>query len=113
MNNFPFFQHYAIKIIFNNSIVINESLIDKIADLLINRFQLKVVNQTKHEFTNNGLTKCWVLSQSHLIIHSWPENDALHVDLMTCSSFPVTVDILKTDLKEFLIEDIVVTKLEY
>ena len=113
MNNFPFFQHYVVKIIFRDKVIINESLVDEIADILINNFKLKVVNQSKHEFTNDGLTKCWILSQSHLIIHSWPENNALHIDMMTCSSFVVTSKILKNYLTDFSIEEIVATKLEY
>lgn len=113
MNNFPFFQHYAIKIIFKDTVLINESLVDEIANILINNFKLKVVSQGKHEFTNNGLTKCWILSQSHLIIHSWPENNALHIDLMTCSLFPVTLDMLNQYLKDFSTSEIVSTKLEY
>jgi len=113
MNNFPFFKQYVIKIIFEDKVVINEKLIDEIADILINKFKLKVVNQGKHEFTNNGLTKCWILSQSHLIIHSWPENNALHIDLMTCSSFIANSKLFKKCLNNLLIKEIVAKKLKY
>lgn len=85
MNNFPFFQHYAVKLVFPKNVEINEELVNKTAELLISKLNLKVVSIGRHEFTNNGLTKFFVLSQSHLVIHSWPENQALHVDLMTCS----------------------------
>jgi len=27
----------------------------------------------------------WVLSQSHLVCHTWPEKHAVHIDLMTCA----------------------------
>lgn len=113
MNNFPFFQHQVIKVIFQDNVPINEVLIDQVAQTLIDKFQLKVVNQTKHEFTNEGLTKCWILSQSHLIIHSWPENNALHIDLMTCSSLAITAESLQQSLDSFPLKDIISTKLEY
>jgi len=90
MNNFPFYQHYVIKIIFDSDVSVDEKLVDQVAKILIEKFALKVVNQGRHEFTNNGLTKFWVLSQSHLVIHSWPENYALHVDLMTCTPTSLT-----------------------
>lgn len=70
---------------FPKTIRVDEILVDKIAKTLIKKLKLKVVSQGKHEFTNDGLTKFFVLSQSHLVIHSWPENRALHVDLMTCN----------------------------
>ena len=71
--------------IFPVAIKVNEELVDKTANFLIETLKLKVVSESKHEFTNDGLTKLFVLSQSHLVIHSWPEYQALHIDLMTCS----------------------------
>ncbi len=113
MNKFPFFQHYVIKIIFTEYTEIKESLIDQVANLIINHFNLSVVSQGKHEFTNHGLTKFWVLSQSHLVIHSWPENYALHLDLMTCNnSIQSSVEIENT-LNLLPIKQLKVTQLKY
>lgn len=113
MTNFPFFQHYAIKMVFQKEIMIDEKLVDKIASLLVETLKLNVVNQGKYEFTNNGLTKFWILSQSHLVIHSWPENNAIHIDLMTCSLLPTTAETIEKCLEGFSTEDMVVTALEY
>ncbi|HAP37430.1 hypothetical protein A2574_01820 [Candidatus Shapirobacteria bacterium RIFOXYD1_FULL_38_32] len=113
MTNFPFFQHYVAKLIFTKEVEINEKLTDQIANSLIKNLRLNVVKQGKHQFTNNGLTKFWILSQSHLVIHSWPENNALHVDLMTCSPIVITSKIIKDCLSIFPINDISVTKLKY
>lgn len=113
MNNFPFFQHYAIKIVFQKNVLIDENLINGIANLIIVKFKLKVVNEGRHEFTNNGFTKFWVLSQSHLVIHTWPENSAMHIDLMTCSSLVHTEEEIKRSLSSLPIKEIVVVNFKY
>ena len=37
------------------------------------------------KFKNKGLTITFVLASSNLLIHTWPEHNAVHVDLITCS----------------------------
>ncbi len=113
MNKFPFFQHHAVKIIFQNDVSVDEALIDKTAELMIKEFNLKVVGQGKHKFANDGFTKFWTLSQSHLIIHSWPENNAIHVDLMTCSTLINTKNEIMKSLDSLPIKKIVAVDFEY
>jgi len=113
MINFPYFQHYVVKLIFSKEAELDEKFIDNMSDLLIKTLKLKVVHQGKHEFSNNGLTKFWVLSQSHLVVHSWPENSAVHIDLMTCSSPTIAAETIKKCFSPLNPKNIVVTKLEY
>ena len=95
MNKFPKYQHFGMELIFSKNILINEIFVNDLAGQLINGLQLNVVNEGKYEFTNHGLTKFWVLSQSHLVIHTWPEVEAVHIDLMTCNGTTKKVDIEK------------------
>lgn len=83
MNNFPFYNHFAIKIIFDG-ITINKDLVTKLGKKIIEELNVNVVKECDYEFTAHGYTKIYILSQSHLIFHTWPESNALHVDLMTC-----------------------------
>lgn len=113
MNNFPFYQHHVIKIIFQESVKVDEELIDQTAKLLIETFKLNVVDEGKHKFPNNGFTKFWVLSQSHLVIHSWPENSALHIDLMTCSLPIINREEIEKNLSSPMIKEMTVSDLNY
>lgn len=113
MNNFPFYQHYALKLVFSPDAIIDENLVDQIAALLINKLKLTVVGQGKHQFPHRGLTKFWILSQSHLIIHTWPENFALHLDLLTCNPAIITSETLKDCFSSLSLKDIVISKLDY
>ena len=37
-------------------------------------------------FPSGGISMTFVLSESHLNIHTWPENDICYVDFFTCGS---------------------------
>jgi len=86
MNNFPFYNHWAAEITVIDSQIIDENYLDSLVKIIVDSLKLNVVSSAKHLFpTNGGLTKVYILSQSHLIIHTWPELHSLHLDLMTCS----------------------------
>ena len=85
MNNFPFFEHYVAKLFFNNEKDLSVEKIDELINGIISLLHLKVIESCEYRFQNGGLTKVYILSQSHLIIHTWPESKAAHLDLMTCS----------------------------
>ena len=46
---------------------------------------LHVLNSLEHRFDPQGLTYILLLSQSHLIVHTWPEYKTLVLDLYACS----------------------------
>lgn len=47
---------------------------------------LKVIGEKIHKFTPQGLTIVYILTNSHLAFHSWPELGYAHLDLITCGS---------------------------
>jgi len=84
---------YQIKPIINHFVAliklefVDESLgfIEKIAQELITALKLKVVKRIPHTFHPKGITLAFILSESHLLIHTWPELGLVHIDLVTCS----------------------------
>ena len=48
------------------------------------RMDLKIIKESHHDFKPQGTTLIFVLSNSHLAIHTWPEDKYLHIDLVTC-----------------------------
>lgn len=48
-------------------------------------YGLTVLNSVEHHFEPQGLTYVLLLSQSHLIVHTWPEYKTLILDLYVCS----------------------------
>lgn len=43
-----------------------------------------LLNLSSHRFTPHGFTAVAILSESHLAVHSWPENGYVAVDVLTC-----------------------------
>ncbi len=59
----------------------------------INACGANLIDLTLHQFTpNGGITGAAVLSQSHLCIHTWPEECFVAIDLFVCGlSDPIQI----------------------
>ena len=65
---------------------------------------LKVMDKKVTSFKGGGMTVTFVLANSNLVAHTWPEFGSIHIDLITCSPIhkkdilPSTVcDVFGTD----------------
>ena len=58
-----------------------------------------VVGYCEHNFQPHGFTSVWLLSESHLAIHAWPEHHKARINLSSCSLelFDAFVARLKSD----------------
>ncbi len=59
--------------------------IESFAQDLITDLELKIVKKISRIFHSKGITLAFILSESHLLIHTWPELGLIHIDLVTCS----------------------------
>lgn len=59
--------------------------INKCGEYIVKHLNLHVVKKIHHAFSPHGKTLLYVLSESHLSIHTWPEKNTLHIDLISCS----------------------------
>jgi S-adenosylmethionine/arginine decarboxylase-like enzyme len=66
---------------FDNSL----KFVEDLADGVVSDLDLKVVKKISHIFSPTGITLSYILSQSHLVIHTYPEEGIIHVDLAMCS----------------------------
>lgn len=56
------------------------------ADLLCKKLGLTVVDKNSYAFTPIGQTLVYILSQSHISFHTWPEFNTIHIDLVSCKN---------------------------
>ena len=59
--------------------------VEQLAESIISGLDLHVVKKHSHAFFPKGITIVYILSESHLAIHTWPELGVIHIDLVTCS----------------------------
>lgn len=71
-----------------NNIVLIRSLLDKICQ----EYKLNIVGKSEKVFKPQGLTVNYLLSESHLTIHTWPEKGKCCIDLFTCGDFKWYID---------------------
>jgi S-adenosylmethionine decarboxylase len=45
-----------------------------------------VVEALSHHFPGEGLTSVLILSESHAVLHTWPETGTVNIDIFSCSS---------------------------
>lgn len=64
---------------------------------IVEQLKLNVLNIICHQFTPYGCSICYLLQESHMTIHTYPEYNSFSFDLYTCN--------LNTDLDQ--VEDII------
>jgi predicted methyltransferase len=82
---FPYIDHFVLKL--NKvpaSIITSKKQLQKIAGEFCNLHKLNVVQSEIFKFKPHGYSLTFILSNSNLLIHTWPEYGAIHVDLITC-----------------------------
>ena len=63
-----------------------------ILNSIVNKFNLIVVDKAIHQFEPFGVTGVYVLSESHLSIHTFVEEKKIAIDLYTCKNFTETIN---------------------
>ncbi|MCS7338559.1 MAG: S-adenosylmethionine decarboxylase [Verrucomicrobiae bacterium] len=46
---------------------------------------VRVLRSAAQEFPNDGMTLFYILAESHLALHTWPEKGLVNVDLFLCN----------------------------
>lgn len=55
-----------------------------VLDELCRKYDFTVLHRVFHFFEPQGMTCVYVLSESHLSVHTWPEDDFVSIDLFCC-----------------------------
>jgi S-adenosylmethionine decarboxylase len=45
-----------------------------------------VVSSAHHDFPGGGLTCVLILTESHAVVHTWPETGTVNIDIFSCST---------------------------
>lgn len=85
MDTRPFFRHIVIEAKCDSSDLDSLDWVNKKIISLLNKLKINIVSKLEHKFSPQGISSVYILSSSHLAVHTWPENKYLHIDLITCS----------------------------
>ena len=68
----------------------NLEIIKKIMDEVIKVSGTEILHKKFHKFKPQGLTGIYLLSESHLSFHTWPEKGTFSIDLFSCGNNKLT-----------------------
>ena len=93
-------SHLLLDIIECESAILNhkDGLI-YLLDCICNRYNLKILNKYEHEFEPCGLTIVYALYDSHVTIHTWPENKTVSIDLYCCKNMVKDMENIALEFK--------------
>lgn len=86
----------------NKTIINDNNYLKDVFNKLMKTYKLSILNVIFHEFEPYGLTGLYLLSESHLSFHTWPEHGKICLDLFSCSkdmSYDTVIDYLKDTLQ--------------
>lgn len=76
--------------IFNitNTMLLNSmDELKKMFDYICNRYQYTILHKVEHPFEPQGITIIYMLSESHISIHTFPERNYAAMDIYTCRDY--------------------------
>lgn len=95
-------NHYLLNLYGCNPDKLNdEKLIKKLLHDAAYCAKMTVLNTMTHKFYPQGVTGVVMLAESHISIHTWPENSKAAVDVYTCGSgdAPIACSIIRVQLE--------------
>jgi S-adenosylmethionine decarboxylase len=82
-----FGRHFILEMWDCNREIVNDA--KKIMQILseaVNDAGATIIKQFYHEFNPPGITGVAILAESHISIHTWPEEGYVAIDLFTCGT---------------------------
>lgn len=76
-----------IKNIENKTMLNDISQLKEILDTICEKNNYTILQKTEHVFNPQGCTILYMLSESHISIHTFPEKNYIAFDLYTCRSY--------------------------
>ena len=92
----PIINHHIVEIFDVKQEVFKDAEnIVHLAEKFIEANSLKSLNILTHRFSPDGITVMYVLSSSHLVLHTWSELRYIHLDVMRCDEIATIETIRK------------------
>lgn len=75
----------------HQSILNDENQLRLAADNFCSLLGVTILETNAHQFNPQGWTVVYLLKESHIAIHTWPERRYIHIDMVTCHKTKVDV----------------------
>jgi len=76
-----------LKEIKNQVLIHDLEKIKSLLDDICEKYEFSILNKSEHVFQPEGLSILYLLSESHLSVHTFPERKYIAIDLYTCRDY--------------------------
>jgi len=77
-----------IKNIKNEDIINDIDKLKTVMDSICEKYNFNILQKIEHQFDPQGISIIYLLSESHMTIHTFPEKKYIAFDLYTCREYP-------------------------
>jgi len=77
-----------IKDIKNHQLLNDPKQITRLLDYICQTYDYTILQKSAYEFAPQGFTTIYLLSESHISIHTFPEKNYAAIDIYTCRQYP-------------------------
>jgi len=91
----------------------DESFISKVFDEIVKELDMIFINKVYHKFNPHGLSMVYIIAESHIAIHTWPELRMIDLEIVTCKDSSDVLKGLEIAVKHFKPENIEKNVWEY
>jgi S-adenosylmethionine decarboxylase len=77
----------------------NQHKINNFLEKIANKLGLTVLKKTSYKFQPQGITSILLLKESHISIHTWPEDNFGCIDILTCKG-KIDIEFIKKIISE-------------
>ena len=65
--------------------ITNIDIIKELMEKLLIIAGFEIINSIEHQFLPQGYTSVWLLAESHLAIHTFPEENKTYIEISSCN----------------------------
>ena len=91
-----------IKQIKNTALLNNLDGIKNVLDIICKKYDFRCLNVVEHVFSPAGISILYLLSESHISIHTFPERNYFALDIYTCREY--TDNLVYENIYGYLVE---------
>ena len=93
-----------IKDIQNEELLNDCAALKILLDMICTKYEYNILQKNEHIFQPQGCTILYLLSESHISIHTFPEKNYLALDIYTCRNY--TDHSVYLEIYEFIIAEL-------
>jgi S-adenosylmethionine decarboxylase len=109
-------KHLNVKLVncrIDEDLFSNESFVKKVFDEIVDKLKMTFIDKLSFKFNPHGLSMLYLIAESHIAIHTWPELNLIDLEIVTCKEDANAIEGLNVAMNYFKPEKVETNYWEY